>query len=123
MEKMLELLAQHGPFALLSGGLIYLFSLLWKRYHGMYGEQHTLFLENTKTLGRLTDALEDVVVSVQVQGDVAERSAAECKAATQKLLDKLTTHLEECRIEKAREEGRRSVTDPHGVPIPRGEES
>jgi hypothetical protein len=120
--KLLEILSQHGPFALISGGLLYLFAMLWKRYQESYKEQLQVIVSHTAATNKLTSALEDVVASVQIQGEEFGRSAQDSRAMMERLLNKVEEHLEECKLEKAREEGRRSITNPHGVPIHRGEE-
>ena len=110
MEKILGVLAQHGPFAIIAGGLVYLFALVWKRYNEIFQQQHDALVADTKAKGRLTEALEDVVVSVGVLGQI-----------TGTLTERVDGYLAEGKIKQAKEEGRREATNPR-FKIPRGED-
>ncbi len=114
MDKILGILAQHGPFAVIAGGLVYLFVLVWKRYDEIFQQQHDALVADTKAKGRLTDALEDVAVSVETLGvDIGK-----CQETTNVMVGKIDSYLEERRIEQAKEEGRREVTGRFELPKP-----
>jgi len=116
VDKILEILAQHGPFAVIAGGLVYLFVLVWKRYNEIFQQQHDALVEDTKSKSKLTEALEDLAASVEVLGDRASDDIGGCKAQTQEMMKLIHGHLEEQRLEKAKEEGRREVTGRFKLP-------
>jgi hypothetical protein len=103
LQEVLKVLAQHGPFAIISGGLIYLFVIVWKRFNEFFQQQHDALLEDTKTKAKLTEALEDVAASVETLGV------------------QVNEYIQDRKMEQAKEEGRREVTGRFKIP-PGGEE-
>ena len=116
MGKVLELLSQHGPFAVIAGGLVYLFILVWKRYNEVFQRQHDAMVEETKMKAKLTEALEDVASSVGALGVQTGADTQACRAQTSEMLRKLEAHLRARELELAKEEARREVTGRSHVP-------
>lgn len=117
MAEILKILAQHGPFAVISGGLIYLFVLVWKRFNDMFQQQHDALLEETKSKGKLTEALEDVAASVEALGVQTGTDVAACKATASEMIKKVDDYINERKLEQAKEEARREVTGRFKLPV------
>lgn len=121
MQEVLKILAQHGPFAIISGGLIYLFVLVWKRYSDLFKQQHDALLENTQIKAKLAEALEDVAESVEALGERAREDIVACRSASQELVRKIEDDIQNRKLEQAKEEARREITGRFKLP-PGGEE-
>jgi hypothetical protein len=121
LKEILVILAKHGPFAVISGGLIYLFVLVWKRFNELFQQQHDALLEDTKAKAKLTEALEDTAASVEALGVQTGTDVAACKAVSAEMIKKVDDYIHERKLEQAKEEARREVTGRFKLP-PGGEE-
>lgn len=116
MDKVIQVLSQHGPFAVIAGGLVYLFVLVWKRYNDVFQRQHDAMVEDTKMKGKLTEALEDVASSVEALGTQMGGDVKDCKSQNRAVLQKFGEYIRMRELELAREEARREVTDRIRIP-------
>lgn len=117
---MMKILAQHGPFAVIAGGLIYLFVLVWKRFNELFQQQHDALVEDTKSKGKLTQALEDNTAAIEALGDRVSADVGACKAMSADMRKVIGKYLNDQQLERAKEEGRREATNPR-IRIPGGE--
>lgn len=121
MDKILEILAQNGPFAIMCGILLYLLIRVLNRVNEITKEQLQAQVADTAAKSKLTDALEDVVATVEALGQAASSDIGGCKNNVNEMLSRINSYLEECKLREAKEEGRREATDPR-FRIPTGED-
>ena len=120
MEKVIEVLSGQGPYAIISGLMLYLFLYMWKQYQIVFQQQHDTEIDNMKAMGKLTDAMEDVAISVDAVGEKMSNDVGSCKKSSYKMIEKLDMYLHERMIEQARAEERREITGR--IKLPLGEE-
>lgn len=116
MQEMLKILAQHGPFAVISGGLIYLFVLVWKRFNELFQQQHDALLEDTKSKAKLTEALEDMAASVETLGVQTGTDVSACRTTASEMIKKIDAYIQDRKLEQAKEDARREVTGRFRLP-------
>jgi hypothetical protein len=116
VKEIFQFLSQHGPLAVISGGLVWLFVLVWKRVDELFQQQHDALLEETKAKGKLAEALEDVASSVDALGVQTGDDVKDCKAKAAVMIGKFDAYIQDRRVAQAKEEGRREVTGRYRIP-------
>lgn len=117
MDKLLEILAQNGPFAVMCGVLLWLFIRVLKRFDDLTKELLRTQIADTAAKNKLTEALEDVAETVEV---LSSRDVSACRSNVDGMIERLDKYITHQKIIEAREEGRREATNPR-IQIPIGE--
>lgn len=120
MDKLLDILVKNGPFAIMCGILLYLLARVLKRFDELSKDLLQSQIADTAAKSKLTDALEDAVVTVKALEDNANKDRNSCRSKVGDMIARFDSYLSERELEKAREEGRREATDPR-FKIPLGE--
>jgi ERCC4-type nuclease len=118
MDKLTDVLLQHGPFALVALIFGIALKIMWTRYVSLFEGFTQFMLKDAEAKSKLADALEDMVESMEAYGKVSSKMN-ECKLTSGKSLEKIESLLEDQRLYWAKEEGRREVTAK--IVLPKGD--
>lgn len=82
---------------------------MWSRYLDMFERMTEYMAKDTLIKDKLAGTIEDVVAAVDVYKNMSDKISS-CSARTGESLGKLDAYIEDQRLERAREDGRREVT-------------
>ena len=111
MEDLLGLLLKNGAFGILAAAGFYLYLRERKIVQDTSQHDQAQQVAETKAKVRLTHTLEDLVETVQAVGANSKNDMGVCQGRVGVLIDDVRSLLDDLRIERAREEGRKEVTD------------
>lgn len=112
MDPVVALLLKNGVFGIVAGIGFYLY-FRERKLNQEYAQTYLNHqVEDTKAKAKLTTALEDVAQTVQALGAQSRNDIAGCKANVDRALDRIDKYIEEQKVKRAREEGRREATNP-----------
>lgn len=119
-DTIVGLLLKNGAFGILAGVILWLYiqeRRLTTEYTKHSMEQQ---VSETKAKVRLTHILEDLVETVEAVGENSRKDMGVCQSRVGELISDVRKVLEDEKLERAKEEGRREVTAK--IRMPRGGE-
>jgi hypothetical protein len=117
MDPVVALLLKNGVFGILAGVGFYLYFHERKINRDNAKEYLQHQVADTAAKTKLTVALEDLAVTVDVLGQNARADISGCKANVDDMIKIVRRHLHADELERAKEEGRKEVTGRFKLPI------
>ena len=116
MDPVVALLLKNGAFGIIGGIGFYLY-FRERKINQEYAQTYLNHqVSDTKAKTKLTVALEDLAVTVDTIGKNAQTDIQVCQKHVNEAMNVILTYIEDEKLEKAREEGRKEVTGRFRVP-------
>jgi hypothetical protein len=112
IESFLKILAGYGPVGIISAVFLYLHLRERVTNVEMLNKLVNLLISDTASKVKMADALEDLnemITSLEVD---SRSEHIGCRSTVDTMISTVKNYLEEIRVDRAREEGRREATDP-----------